>query len=418
MATALMGMDLPVVSTTIGPTWATQLNAALTVVDSHNHTSGYGALVPTAGLNINADLTFAGYNATTLRSARFSSQASALVVASDLGCVYNVLGDLYWNNGSGTAVKVTSGSGINAAGIGIGGDFSTSTAAVTYTTATKIFLFTQSSGVTAKLSCADVIISEPVSSANTITLKSPVSLASSYSLTLPTALPSSYGKLLASSTTGALSFYDGDNSTIELNGAALRIKDAGVTLAKMAVNSVDSDQYVDGSVDVEHLQAMLPSSATPASGKLSADEVTGSLSTISSTFATISGSLSAAVICKGRPIQVALQTRAGATFPGFGSANSVFRLTATDSGNMQACVKLMRATGGGGATQQTYWLFGAERDGEALALEIPPSAINYLDESVSNGDTYTYSFEWAVNADGATGSLSLANGVKMIAYEI
>ena len=35
------------------------------------------------------------------------------------------------------------------------------------------------------------------------------------------------------------------------------IGDASVTLAKMATNSIDSDQYVDGSIDAAHLSANL-----------------------------------------------------------------------------------------------------------------------------------------------------------------
>jgi hypothetical protein len=50
-----------------------------------------------------------------------------------------------------------------------------------------------------------------------------------------------------------------DDSTIELDNTdgsgALRVKDGGITLAKMAVESVDSDQYVDGSIDSAHFAA-------------------------------------------------------------------------------------------------------------------------------------------------------------------
>ena len=45
------------------------------------------------------------------------------------------------------------------------------------------------------------------------------------------------GGLTASPTTGAVS---------------VSITDGGVTNAKMAANSIDSDQYVDGSIDTEH----------------------------------------------------------------------------------------------------------------------------------------------------------------------
>ena len=46
-----------------------------------------------------------------------------------------------------------------------------------------------------------------------------------------------------------------DESTIEVSSDALQIKNLGVTLAKMAANSVDSDQYVDGSIDLIHMSA-------------------------------------------------------------------------------------------------------------------------------------------------------------------
>ena len=46
-----------------------------------------------------------------------------------------------------------------------------------------------------------------------------------------------------------------DESTIEVAADALQIKNLGVTLAKMAANSVDSDQYVDGSIDLIHMSA-------------------------------------------------------------------------------------------------------------------------------------------------------------------
>jgi hypothetical protein len=60
--------------------------------------------------------------------------------------------------------------------------------------------------------------------------------------------------LTGGGTTGDVTLNVGvDDSTIEINSNALRLKDGGVTVGKMAANSVDSDQYVDGSVDNIHL---------------------------------------------------------------------------------------------------------------------------------------------------------------------
>ena len=44
-----------------------------------------------------------------------------------------------------------------------------------------------------------------------------------------------------------------DDSTIEFSGSTLNVKDSGITNAKMADNSVDSAEYVDASIDEDHL---------------------------------------------------------------------------------------------------------------------------------------------------------------------
>lgn len=111
-----MSMIIPTVSVTLGPTYATQVNSAFDLVDAHDHTSGKGTRIPSAGLNINTDLTFGGYSATTLKTTSYQSQGGALG-AGTTNAVYSVGGDLYWNNGAGTAVKITNGAGINTAAL-------------------------------------------------------------------------------------------------------------------------------------------------------------------------------------------------------------------------------------------------------------------------------------------------------------
>lgn len=111
--TSNMSLILPSVSSTIGPLWATELNTALTLVDSHDHSSGKGVKVTPSGLNINADLSMVSHNLTLVRVVAFDSQAAALSSA-DIRSVYSVLGDLYWNNGSGTAVQITSGTSVQS----------------------------------------------------------------------------------------------------------------------------------------------------------------------------------------------------------------------------------------------------------------------------------------------------------------
>ena len=45
MATTYMNLTLPTVGTTVGPTWASLLNTAITSIDSHDHSSGKGATI-------------------------------------------------------------------------------------------------------------------------------------------------------------------------------------------------------------------------------------------------------------------------------------------------------------------------------------------------------------------------------------
>jgi hypothetical protein len=110
-----MGMILPVPGSEPGPAWAVELITALTSkVDAHNH-AGIGLTLGTSAMNVNADFPFNAFNGTGLRSARLNSQASNLVLGTDLGCVYNVLGNLFWNNGAGTAVQITNAGAVNSA---------------------------------------------------------------------------------------------------------------------------------------------------------------------------------------------------------------------------------------------------------------------------------------------------------------
>lgn len=118
MATPNMNLTLPTVGVTLDPTWATNLNAALTLVDSHNHTSGKGVTVPTAGLNINADLSFGSNDATDLRSLALNNNVSTLP-SGDIRALYASGGDLYYNNNSGNAIQLTTGSSLNTGALAL-----------------------------------------------------------------------------------------------------------------------------------------------------------------------------------------------------------------------------------------------------------------------------------------------------------
>jgi hypothetical protein len=83
-----MNMPVPVVGTTPGEDWATDVNACLSIIDEHTHTSGQGVPITPDAININANLPLNNNNLITARSVRFSPQTGAINGAADLGCLY------------------------------------------------------------------------------------------------------------------------------------------------------------------------------------------------------------------------------------------------------------------------------------------------------------------------------------------
>lgn len=109
-----MGLVLPVVGQELGPQWATDLfNSLGTTLDTHDHSSGKGVQVTPLGININRDLGFGSFNATALRSARFTSQGAPLGLGSDVGCVYVSNGELWYNDLASHQVKLTNNGNTN-----------------------------------------------------------------------------------------------------------------------------------------------------------------------------------------------------------------------------------------------------------------------------------------------------------------
>lgn len=172
--------------------WAVDNETFKTIVDSHSHlgTAGTGLQIVTAALNINADLTFGSNNATNLRSLRLTNNGAPLATGSDIGCVYEASGNLYYNNSSGTAIRLTNGTSIDISSAGGVTGMPGTTAAITYSLGLTTFIFTSASTLSASLDAGKVTIRQPGSaSAKGITLQSPTSLAADYNVIFPAALP-------------------------------------------------------------------------------------------------------------------------------------------------------------------------------------------------------------------------------------
>ena len=224
-----MGLTLPTPTVTPGPQYAIENNSAFTVIDSHNHTSGSGLPVPSAGININADLPFQNFNAITLRSTRFTDQGTAISLPSDLGCVYIAGGELWYNDGIGQQVQITAGGAINAASIGgIGGDYGTSTASVFYTSVDQSYYFWQDVNLYATMETGPIVLHPLTPSPFGVTLQAFPTLSADYDVTFPNALPAST-KFVTIDATGQLGFsYDVDGTTIQVIANNLTVVPASV----------------------------------------------------------------------------------------------------------------------------------------------------------------------------------------------
>ena len=112
MSTPYMNLTLPVPTVTLGPEWAEELNAALEVVDEHDHSPGKGALVPATGLDINDNLSIQSNELTDVDTVKMDDHVAVKTGLTDIRNIYPVNGDLYYNNNSGVAVQLTSGNSI------------------------------------------------------------------------------------------------------------------------------------------------------------------------------------------------------------------------------------------------------------------------------------------------------------------
>jgi len=107
-----MNLVIPEVGVTVGPDWANEINTAFSGVDAHDHTTGKGVQIPTAGISINANLTFNSNAATSLSFVGFTDQGSD---PATLRSIYTKSGELYYQDSASNVIQITSGGAINVA---------------------------------------------------------------------------------------------------------------------------------------------------------------------------------------------------------------------------------------------------------------------------------------------------------------
>lgn len=367
-----MNLPIPVVGQEPGPQYATDVNSCLTLVDGHNHTPGYGAAIPSTGLNINADLTFNGFGILALSGATFTAQSGTPANNT----IYEKGVDLYFVDGLGNDIQLT----INGAVAGTPGSISNLVppASASYVGASKTFFWQSNISIAANMDFASAILRN-ISPNSTfgLTLQPPAALTSNYTLTLPSA------------------------ASIPVSTSFMTLDSAGTMSTGPTVLGALTTANLSPSANI--LGTQLDPSANILKSQLSA--VGQQFSTSSGVFTTGSGSyvpvtnLSVTITSTGKPIMVMLLPD--------GSGN-VTKMTAIDSA-------------GGTAIAQ----FEIKRDATTIATnqighDPSASASNkfiacpFQCMDVIGAGSYTYT----VNILVQTGTGASVEHFSLVAYEI
>jgi hypothetical protein len=394
--TANMSLVLPTVSSTLGPDWATLLNAALTLVDTHDHSSGKGVKVTPTGLNLNANVTLNDFYLTDVGSMRLTSLGATLVTPSDVGSIYNVNGNLYWNNDAGTAVQLTSGGSPVAA----------------------------SDGVSRAFERSSVNANTIISAAGTVSYYD-VDTTSSVTFTLPAANGVSAGRFYEiKDTTGSAGTnnivinragadtIDGATSfTINLNYGAVRLVSDGTSKWAVIRTIADTDNIRDSAVTTGKINNLAVTTAkiddlAVTQGKRAA--LGQQLSASCGSFSTTSGSatdvtnLSVTITTTGRPVFVGVFPD-GAGFDGvMGATLSVNAIRVNARFYFKRDATLI--------AQTTIMSNGASGD---IEIDIPSSNFWIID--VPAAGTYTYKMQAQILSANTT---AWVRYTKLIAYEL
>lgn len=195
--TAQMGLLKPDNGGSVG-TWGTELRTTIDTIDAHDHTTGKGPKVPTAGINVNADLSFAGFGATNLKVVDLAAVLASSVTGYPTALFVNSAdNELYWRTSGGSNVKLTSGTSLNAALLGgFTGDYGSGGSEANFSSGTSIYNFLRAANHRAFIDASDIRLFQGSSGiTNAVRIKSPNALAASYDFVFPTALPGSQSLL-------------------------------------------------------------------------------------------------------------------------------------------------------------------------------------------------------------------------------
>ncbi len=171
-----MNLIQPVVGVNSGLDWENAINANTAIIDGHNHSPGYGVQISPSGININAPLPFNDFQATNLQATVFTAQISLATLLA----IYCIGNDLYYNDGAGNVIQITSGGSVNATSSGI----SSGTATASFVS--SVLVVNAAANTPADIQAGSILLGNNVPASNFLTLSPPSAMPADFTLTLPT----------------------------------------------------------------------------------------------------------------------------------------------------------------------------------------------------------------------------------------
>jgi len=359
-----MSLILPGIGTEPGPTYGQDQNTSFTILDGHSHTPGSGVQITPAAININTNLTVNGNSIISLASTTFNTitantTANNLYVA--LGSESVPIPDLWFNDGNGTAVQITSNGQVNATAASIPGE--------SYGAGTFTWRQGTGSTVPANFDIGSITIRpNTAGTTNGITLIPYSGISSSVSIVLP-ALPS------------AQSFVTLDNSG---NMVASILTAGGLTSSNIASATITGSNIAAATITGSNIAASTVTRQNQVAVNSAISSTSGTSSTTSTSLTFVPG-LGLTIVTTGRPVQVSLQS------DGSGNPSNLTAIDTANAGQISVAgyftilrdstVEVARVS----LKQQLHTAF-------STLIEIPSSAMSALDSPAAGSHTYTVQY--------------------------
>lgn len=372
-----MNLPIPLVGQTPGPEWANDINASLTLIDAHNHTPGNGVQIPPAGININTNFAFNNHSATNLQGTVFTPQVS---FTTNYG-VHVEGADLYYVDGNGNDVRITSGGGVNATSSGI----SSGTATASFSAG--VLIVNAAANTPANIQAASYLMGNNTANSKYLTLSPPNAMASNYGLTFPS-LPGSQS-FMTIDTGGNMAGY----APISGGLTGSNIASQTVTGSNMVNATITATQIASATILGSNIAAATVAKTNQVAEGQQISSSCGAAATSSTSYVAVTN-LSVTITTTGRPVMVFLQPDGISaaylfTGAGGGSSYSVKRASTT----------IAEFSGNAGAANSP----------------LPVSTISVLDTPAAG--TYTYTVNYHGTSLGGSVNVQVNNAV-LVAYEL